>query len=338
MVVLPSENRVKHWSRLSRTAARLFRPYGSRLAARARPLGRALVAGFLLSGCDRPDKPVVVVYAAQDQVHAQSILDRFGRENGIEVRALYDSEAVKTVGLANRLLAEKAHPQCDVFWGNEELRTRQLARRGLWSSNGWARFGYRSRRLVINTNLLAVSEAPARLQDLTNAHWRGKVALAYPLLGTTATHFLALRQHWGVGPWQSWCRALVSNAPKIVDGNSVVVQLVGRGEATIGLTDSDDIAAGRRNGFPLAELVLTDEMLLIPNTVALLESAPHPEAARKLYQYLQQPAVGAVLVAAGALEGSAARTDLMATLQVDWERVLAELDQATQELQTIFLR
>ena len=29
------------------------------------------------------------------------------------------SEAVKTVGLANRLLAEMNHPQCDVWWSNE---------------------------------------------------------------------------------------------------------------------------------------------------------------------------------------------------------------------------
>src|SRR5256885_12959964 len=51
----------------------------------------------------------------------------------------YDSEAVKTVGLANRLLAERAHPQCDVFWSNEEMRTRQLAGQDVFcATNGWA--------------------------------------------------------------------------------------------------------------------------------------------------------------------------------------------------------
>ena len=54
--------------------------------------------------------------------------------------------------------------------------------------------------------------------------------------------------------WQAWCRALQANRPFLVDGNSVVVNLVGRGEAWIGLTDSDDIAAGRRDGLPIAEL------------------------------------------------------------------------------------
>src|SRR4030095_3704427 len=51
----------------------------------------------------------VIVYAAQDQVYAEAILRAFEKETGIRVKAVYDSEAVKTVGLANRLLAERDH-------------------------------------------------------------------------------------------------------------------------------------------------------------------------------------------------------------------------------------
>ena len=60
---------------------------------------------------------VVVVYAAQDQVYAEPVFAEFQKETGIKVKAVYDSEAVKTVGLANRLLAERSHPQCDMFLG-----------------------------------------------------------------------------------------------------------------------------------------------------------------------------------------------------------------------------
>ncbi|HLF23236.1 MAG TPA: hypothetical protein VI565_04870, partial [Burkholderiales bacterium] len=101
----------------------------------------------------------VVIYAAQDQVYAEPILREFEKETGIKVKAVYDSEAVKTVGLANRLLAERSHPQCDVFWGNEEMRTRQLAAQGVFrETNGWAALGYRSRRIVINTNFVTLAE------------------------------------------------------------------------------------------------------------------------------------------------------------------------------------
>src|SRR2546430_11830371 len=131
----------------------------------------------------------VIAYCAQDQVYAEAIFRDFQKETGIRVRAIYDSEAVKTVGIVNRLLAERSHPQCDVFWGNEEMRARQLAAQGIFrETNGWATFGFRSRRTVINTNHLSVATAPHSMVDLTNKIWRGKVALAFPQFGTTATH------------------------------------------------------------------------------------------------------------------------------------------------------
>ncbi len=132
----------------------------------------------------------VIAYCAQDQEYAEPILAEFTKQTGIRVRAVYDNEAVKTVGLANRLLAERPHPQCDVFWGNEEMRTRQLAAQGVFrETNGWAAVGYRSRRIVINTNQLSLAAAPQSLLELTNAIWRGKVALAYPQFGTTGDAF-----------------------------------------------------------------------------------------------------------------------------------------------------
>ena len=53
----------------------------------------------------------VVVYCAQDQVFAEPIFKEFTEQTHIKVRPAFDSEAVKTVGLANRLLAERTHPQ-----------------------------------------------------------------------------------------------------------------------------------------------------------------------------------------------------------------------------------
>ena len=281
----------------------------------------------------------VVVYTSQDQVYAEPILQEFTRQTGIEVRAVYDNEAVKTVGLANRLLAERSHPQCDVFWNNEELRTRQLAAQDVFRpKNGWRALGYRSRRLAINTNCLALSRAPRTWTDLTNSNWRGKVALAYPLFGTTATHFLALRQLWGDAAWQEWCRALNRNGPFLVDGNSVVVKLVGLGKAWIGLTDSDDIKAGQREGLPIIELPLTVESWLIPNTVAVINRAPHPEDAQQLFLYLQSPEVPNRLVQVQALEGVDAVQVPARTLAIKWDDLLRDLEPATTILKHIFLR
>lgn len=294
---------------------------------------------FVLTGCGSRTDQTVIIYASQDQTYAEPILWDFTKETGIKVRAVFDSEAVKTVGLANRLLAERANPQCDVFWNNEELRTRQLAAQNVFrETNAWAAVGFRSRRLVLNTNKLALVVAPRSLLELTNETWRGKVALAYPLFGTTATHFHALRQRWGEAGWQAWCRALAANKPFLVDGNSVVAKLVARGEAVLGLTDSDDIAAEQREGAPLLAVPLNDEALLIPNTIAVVRHAPHPANAQRLFQFLQSRDIAARLVAAHALESTDAIPASTPTLRPDWAALLAELNGATSNLSGIFLR
>jgi iron(III) transport system substrate-binding protein len=281
----------------------------------------------------------VIAYCAQDQVYAESIFHDFEQQTGIKVRAVYDSEAVKTVGLANRLLAERSHPQCDVFWGSEEMRTRQMATQDVFrETNGWAAFGYRSRRIVINTNLVQLASAPHSLLDLTNEQWRGKVALAYPQFGTTGTHFHALRQHWGAERWENWCQALAANKALVVDGNSVVVKLVGKGEASIGLTDSDDIAEGQNNGLPIMPLPINEESLLIPNTVAIIRNAPHPEPAEKLFDYLQRPEIAERLIAVKALEGVSIAKISTPTLKPEWISLLRDLDAVTTKLNQIFLR
>jgi iron(III) transport system substrate-binding protein len=292
----------------------------------------ALSLAFLCSSCAKHSSGEVIIYTSQDQQFAEPIFNDFTKQTGIKVRAVYDSEAVKTVGLAQRLLAEASHPQCDVWWSNEALRTRQLARRGVLETNTIVEFGFRSRRIVINTNKLALAAAPKSLAELTNAEWRGKVALAYPMFGTTSAQFIALRQRWGAKDWEQWCRALAANKPFLVDGNSVVVKLVGRGEAIIGLTDFDDVMAAQREGLPVMALPLSEGLIMIPNSVALVQGAPRPAEARRLAEFITSGAVVGKLISASALEGA------MMPPSLDWNLVLKDLEAATEAMRQVFLR
>jgi len=317
----------------SQTVTRLWFIWGAIFAL---ILGLLLAREFNFFGVPQDE---VIAYCAQDQVYAEPIFNEFERETGITVRAVYDSEAVKTVGMANRLLAERNHPQCDLFWGNEEMRTRQMARQNVFREpNGWAAFGYRSRRLVINTNQVSGASVPHGLLELTNNVWQGKLSLAFPQFGTTATHFHALRQLWGEEKWENWCRALAANKPFIVDGNSAVVKLVGQGEAWVGLTDSDDIADGQREGLPISSLPLVGETLLIPNTIGIIRNAPHPQSAQKLFEYLEKPEVSERLITGDALEGISIGDASTPALRPNWDTLLSELDSTTTKLNQIFLR
>lgn len=295
------------------------------------------LACFLWIGCRPARENVVIVYTSQDQIYAREILADFTRETGIRVLPLFDSESAKTTGLMNRLIAERLRPQCDVFWSNEEMMMRKLGRRGLLADAPIASFGYRSRRLVVNTNFVDPDAAPIDLKQLTSPKWKGRVAIAYPLFGTTAAHFMALQAAWGKDAWEQWCRDLVKNKALIVDGNSAVVRLVGMGEAWLGLTDFDDVAVGLRKRLPIKMLPLTQEFPVIANSVALIRGGPNPQNARRFQEYLQQRQTQERLLALGALEGITP-SDSSDFLRTDWESVLEDFESAYTWLSETFLR
>lgn len=291
----------------------------------------AVLFFLIFIGCGKAQR-TVVVYTSHDQIYAEPLFAEFTRETGIKVLPIFDSESVKTAGLAQRVMAEKDHPRADIFWSNEEMISHRLAELGALDTNAWITAGYRTRRLVVNTNFISPKDAPKSLTELTNAKWAGKVALAYPIYGTTAAHFVALRQSWGEDRFRAWCKALVANRPFVVDGNSVVVRMVGAGEAWIGLSDSDDFAAGLRNGWPIASIPAGYDLAAIPSSVGIVRGAPHPAEAEAFYKFAQSKEAVKQLVAKNALEGFAAPDKAMKLKQP------APVDDTRELLKTIFSR
>src|SRR5271157_86604 len=86
---------------------------------------------LFLSGCWTSSSHEVVVYTSQDSEFSEPIFADFTKATGIPVRAKFDTESTKTVGLAAAISAEKEQPRCDVFWNNEILNTMRLQKQGL---------------------------------------------------------------------------------------------------------------------------------------------------------------------------------------------------------------
>lgn len=280
----------------------------------------ALGVAFLFAACQaRPQGTAgegkaareVVIYVSQDRVFAEPVLQAFEQQTGIAVKAVYDTEETKTTGLANRLLAEKNRPQADVFWSNEPVRTIVLKRRGVLApyrspqaatirqvfkdpEGYWTGFAARSRVIVYNTKLVAPSEAPRSMFDLTDPRWKGQVALADPRFGSTSFHAAALFAVLGDQRAEQYFRDLKANGVRIVGGNSVVRQLVSRGEVKVGWTDTDDVNVARKVGEPV-EMVYPDQegfgTPVMPNLVSLIRGGPHPENGKRLMDYLLSPEV-----------------------------------------------
>src|SRR4051812_13803929 len=168
------------------------------------------VASIALFGCSGR-RNTVTVYVSEDQVFSEPILKDFERDTGIKVNAVFDTEEAKSTGVMNRLLAEQANPQADVYWANEPVRADVLRQREISTRfrpvnaagipdqfkdpNGyWTGFSARARLIVVNK---AAKAKPTSILAYVDSDRKGKAVLANPLFGTTTAQMAALFTLWG---------------------------------------------------------------------------------------------------------------------------------------------
>jgi iron(III) transport system substrate-binding protein len=307
----------------------------------------------------------VTVYVSTDRVFSEPVLRAYEQRTGVKVNAVYDTEETKSTGLANKLLAEKGRPQADVFWSNEPVRTLVLKKNGVLapyrspSAEGipatfkdpegyWTGFSARSRVIAYNTNLVKPEEAPKSVFDLADPKWKGQVAVADPRFGSTSFHVAALYAEVGDERAEEFFRGLKANGVKIVPGNSVVRDMVARGEVKVGLTDTDDVNVALEDRQPVA-MVFPDRdgmgVPIMPNMVSLLAGAPHPEPGKRLIDHLLSPEVERMLAQSEAVqiplrEGVEGPKNIpplssFTPMTLDYARAADRVEEVTRRLQPI---
>jgi iron(III) transport system substrate-binding protein len=273
----------------------------------------AAIGAACLTACRGADRSSaeVTAYVSADRPFSEPIMREYERRSGVRVNVVYDTEETKSTGLANRLLAEKARPQADVFWSNEPVRTLVLKSRGVLApyqspaavgiaatfrdpEGYWTGFSARLRVIVYNTNKVSAADLPGSVFDLVNPKWKGQVAIADPRFGSTSFHVAALYAVVGDERADEYFRRLKANDVKIVDGNSVVRDMVARGDVSVGLTDTDDVNVAIEARQPVAMIVPDRDGIgvpVMPNMVSLVAGSPHPDQGKRLIDYLLSPEV-----------------------------------------------
>ena len=346
----------------------------SAVASRRRllPLAVLVVATTVmaLTGCEpRSTKGEVVVYVSVDQSYAEPVLARFEKQTGIEVRAVYDVEAAKTTGLAQRILAERSRPQADVFWNGELVHTVELARAEALAvyrspsaadlpddvrdpAGRWAGCAGRVRVLVVSKDL-PETEAPSSIADLVRSPVApDQIGISHPLFGTSATHATALYATLGPEEALKLFTEVRRRGVRVTAGNSVVRDLVSRGQLRFGLTDTDDSCQAIKRGAPV-RIVVPDQgpeqhgAMVIPTTVGLVEGGPHPQLGRQLVDYLSSERVERMLVAAGWSHAPVRELDIsgpcfdlrqIKRMPIDATRLADVAPRARKELRDVFVR
>jgi iron(III) transport system substrate-binding protein len=330
----------------------------------------AALALLGVAGCRSPESTqnaarTVTVYVSTDRVFSEPVLREYEKRSGVKVNAVYDTEETKSTGLANRLLAEKTRPQADVFWSNEPVRTLVLKSREVLASyrspnaegipaalldpdGYWTGFSARIRVIAYNTKSVTPNDAPQSIFDLADPKWKDQVAMADPRFGSTSFHVAALYALAGDEKMDDFFRRLKANGIRIVEGNSVVRDLVARGEVKTGLTDTDDVNVAIEDGQPVGMVLPDREGLgvpVMPNMVSLIAGAPHPEEARKLIDYLLSADVERQLAQSEAVQiplhagvpgpKNIPAIETFKPMTLDYAKAASRVDDVTKRLATI---
>jgi iron(III) transport system substrate-binding protein len=285
-------------------------------------IAKTLVAAALLAsaGCRDDKAPKVVLYASADEHLVRQVIDSFQKQTGIQVLLVGDTEVKKTAGLVERLRSEMDNPQADVFWSSEVFMTIGLADDNALESyesastvnwpaiygdpqHRWYGFAARARVIVYAPQRVDAGELPKTWMDLTSDRFRGRVVMADPRFGTTGGHLGAMKAYWDKavmpGFYRAFIEGLAENRVRLLpSGNAGVVEAVIKGEADLGMTDTDDVWAAQAQGHQVkciypahsadadAQQQTGGGTLLVPNTAALVRGGPNPEQARRLMDFL----------------------------------------------------
>lgn len=245
----------------------------------------------------------LVVYCAHDSLFSEEILRQFEEQTGIRVSIRFDTEATKSLGLVNLLIAEKDHPRCDVFWNNQVLGTLELKEQGVlqpYRGPGYARipdkfkdpqgcwvgFAARLRVWIVNTDRM--SATPAALAEAQDGDL-SRMAMAKPLYGTTLSHYSLLWQLWGGARVRQWHEDLRRRGLREAAGNAAVKNLVAAGVCDFGWTDTDDFYVAADAGGPVEMLPIRlddGRTICIPNSVALIAGSKRRQQAERLIDFL----------------------------------------------------
>ncbi len=266
-----------------------------------------LVLVILVAYSCSDNQEKVIVYTSVDQVFSEPILNDFEKDTGIKVKALFDTEETKSTGVLNRLIAEKENPQCDLFWSGDPIRTIVLKNKGITSSyesknakdildtykdkdNQWTGFSARARVLIYNKELIKEQNVPKSIHELIKPEYKGKFTIANPLFGTTTFHLAALFSSLGDTKANKFLADLKLNNVIIATSNGDVKKRVISGEASIGLTDTDDAYEAISEGANIGIVFLDQESgfgsLIMPNTISTIKNSPNSKNGQKLADYL----------------------------------------------------
>jgi iron(III) transport system substrate-binding protein len=252
-----------------------------------------------------PAEESIVLYSGRSEELVGPLIERFEEETGIDVEARWGS----TAEMATTLLEEGDNTPADVFYAQDpgglgavadllaplSEDVLALAPENLRDADGrWVGISGRARAVVYSTAVLTATDLPDDIAGFTDPVWRGRIGWA-PSNASFQAMVTAMLHLWGEEETRAWLEGILANEPEAYDGNTPIVEAVGRQEVDVGFVNhyylhrflaeqGDSFPA--RNYFPRAG---GPGGLVMVSGAGVLASSDNPTGGEVLLRFLLSP-------------------------------------------------
>jgi len=148
--------------------------------------------------------------------------------------------------------------------------------------NKYFGFSFNIQAFIINTDRVALSEAPKSWKDLGDSKWRGEVVMANPALSGSA--YAQLFQMVGLYGWDHV--NAVRKVTTFVPSSTLAYTFVGRGEFAIGVTGEGNVFTEKAKGNPVEAVYPSEGTGLRFDASGIIKGGPNLQNARLWMDWL----------------------------------------------------
>ncbi len=245
----------------------------------------------------------LVVYSGRSKSFMDHLFNQFERDTGIKVRRVYGG----TAEIALKLQTEGPRSPADVFVAQDAGALGSLSKEGMLaplpeeltsrvdpryvsSRNDWVATSLRARTLAYSSQRIDAEQLPGSVFDLTDPRYKGRVGWA-PSNASFQAFVSAMRLTHGQDRARRWLEDMKANGTKAYPRNSAIIESIAAGEIDLGLPNHYYLVRYKEADadFPVEQAQFGNADIGNMFNIAgagVLKTSRHPEAARKLVDYL----------------------------------------------------
>jgi iron(III) transport system substrate-binding protein len=268
------------------------------------PIALAVAAGAPTPALAQDSGSINIICSVQAE-WCNMIQTVYARTTGVKVNM-----SLKGSGEAlAQLVAEKANPKTDIWFGGTGDPHLQAAEQGLsleykspslpqlhtWAQQQAQQSGFKTVGIYsgplgfgYNTELLAKKKlsVPKTWADLLNPALKGEIQVANPASsGTAYTMVATLVQLMGEDKAFDYMKALHRNISQYTRSGTGPIKAVARGETTVSISFVHDGPGEKMQGFPIETITPADGTGAEIGSMSIIKGARNQEAAKKFYEW-----------------------------------------------------